>query len=250
MLFAGFVVVTFMPLSFLIVIGVRSLPQRRKIHSRLASFYSRLCLLVLGAKVRIINPPKTSQHFLFVSNHLGIVDIFLISSVRPSLFITSVELRETPLIGPISEFAGCLYVERRSRSNIQNEVRWIRQALHEGNNIVLFPEAAAKPGDKVYPFKRTLLSAAAGTSAPIMPVVLNYRKVNGEPMSHHWRDHLFWYGDQTFYSVLWKTVHLRSFEVDIEFLQPVVCHNEEQRHEISEKLHALVQSRYTPIPFP
>jgi len=239
---------SFMVISFFVVLLTKEGIFRRRINSRLVSFYCKLCLLGLCAKVKVKHRPPKKQHVLFVSNHVGFVDIFLLASIRPSLFITSVELKETPGLGTLTEMGGCLYVERRNKSNIQNEVKWIRKALEDGFNVVLFPEAMATDGQRVYPFKRTLLTAAAGTGVPIQPVVINYRKANGEKMSDQYRDYLFWYGENGFHHMTWKLLQLWSFEVEVEFLEPVHCHSEEQRHEIAQKLHDMISEKYEKIP--
>jgi len=46
----------------------------------------------------------------------------------------------------------------------------------------------------------------------------------------------------------WKLLQLWSFEVEVEFLEPVHCHSEEQRHEIAQKLHDMISEKYEEIP--
>lgn len=244
------IIVSFMLVASLVLIFIREGSRRRRVTSKLTFIYSKLCLWGLNAKIKVVNRPSTRSHCLFVANHLGFVDIFLLAATRPMLFITSVELKETPGLGIITEMGGCLYVERRNRSNIQSEVKWIRNALEEGFNVVLFPEAMSTDGQKVYPFKRTLLTAVSGTTVPIQPAVINYRKVNGEKMSAKYRDNLFWYDDLGFHEMTWKLLQLWSFEVEIEFLEPVYCPTEELRHEVSQKLHDMISAKYEGIPRP
>lgn len=239
-----------MVLAGVVLIFIPRGSQRRKVTSSLTFIFAKLCLWGLCAKVKVINRPSSQSHCLFVANHVGFVDIFLLAATRPTLFITSIELKETPGIGILTEMGGCLYVERRSRSNIQNELMWIRNALEEGFNVVLFPEAKSTDGQKVYPFKRTLLTAVSGTTIPIQPAVINYRKANGEKMSAKYRDNLFWYDDIGFHKMTWKLLQLWSFEVEIEFLQPVYCATDEQRHEVSQKLHDMISAKYEGIPRP
>lgn len=241
---------SFMIVALIVIALTKEGKLRRRINSRLVNFYCKLCLLGLNAKVKVKHQPNPAQQALFVSNHLGFVDIFLLASIRPVLFITSVELKETPGLGTLTEMGGCLYVERRSRANIQNEVKWIRKALEDGFNVVLFPEAKATDGQMVHPFKRTLLTAVAGTGIPIQPAVINYRTVNGEKMSHKYRDNLFWHGDIGFHEMTWKLLQLLTFQVEVEFLEPIHCHTEEERHEVAQKLHDMIASKYDGIPRP
>lgn len=242
------IILSFMVIAFGVILLTREGSRRRRINSRLVSFYCKLCLWGLNARVKVKNRPTKRHHALYVSNHVGFVDIFILASIQPCLFITSQELKETPGVGTLTEMGGCLYVERRSRANIQNEVKWIRQALVEGFSVVLFPEARSTDGQMVHPFKRTLLTATAGTNVPIQPAVINYRKVNGQKMSPRFRDNLFWYDDTSFPVMTWRMLQLWSFEVEIEFLNPVHCHSEEQRHEIASTLHDMISAKYDQIP--
>ena len=91
-------------------------------------------------------------------------------------------MKETPFLGLLTEMAGCTYVERRSRDNIKNEIKDIEATLNEGFNVVIFPEGRSTNGEKVHPFKKSLLMACAESDANIMPAVANFRFINGEPI--------------------------------------------------------------------
>jgi 1-acyl-sn-glycerol-3-phosphate acyltransferase len=177
-------------------------------------------------------------------------DILVLAAKFPSLFITSVDMRETPGLGLLTEMGGCLYVERRNRSNIQNELLEIREALQQGFRVVLYPEGTSTNGERVLPFKKTLMTAAAGTGIPIQPMVVNYRRVNGEPMGHKWRDYVCWYGDQTFMPALLRVLSLKSVEVEIEFLPQILVRSEEHRREIAALVQKAIVEKYTKIPLP
>lgn len=224
--------------------------QRRHLYTHTVRFYCKLSLWLMNFKLNVINPPDEDSPYLLVSNHVGILDILMLASVKPTLFVTSVEMKNTPLLGLLTEMGGSLYVERRDRSNIQNELLEIRETLKKGLSVALYPEGTSSNGAQVLPFKKTLLTSAAGTGVPIKPVVLNFRKVNGEPMSHKWRDYVFWFGDQTFIGFLFRVFTLKSIEADIEFGEELHVHNEEERRTIAAHLQSLVESKYDPIPFP
>lgn len=229
---------------------LRTQEKRREFHSRVVSRYCRLGCFLLNVRVRAIGLPPPEKHFLLVGNHLGFLDILVTASVQPTLFITSVEMRETPLLGTLCEMGGCLFVERRSRANILNEMGEIREALQQGFSVALYPEGTSGNGEKVLPFKKTMLMAAAGTGVPIKVMVINYRKINDQPMSDIWRNYVCWYGDMTFGSALWRLLCLESIDVDLSFHEEVVVHSEEERQAIAARVQHLVETHYDPIPFP
>jgi 1-acyl-sn-glycerol-3-phosphate acyltransferase len=114
--------------------------RRRRLYNYTVKFYCRLALWLMGLKLNVINRPDEERPYLLVSNHLGILDILLLASVKPTLFVTSVEMKNTPFLGLLTEMGGCLYVERRDRSNIRNEMSEIRHALENGLSVALYPE--------------------------------------------------------------------------------------------------------------
>lgn len=231
-------------------VWTRDIIRRRHLYIRTVSFYCRLALRVMNIRVNLIEVPRENKSFLLIGNHLGILDILVTASQHPTLFITSVDMRHTPGLGFLTEMGGCLYVERRSRSQITREIQEIREALQQGFSVVLYPEGTSTNGERVLPFKKSLMTAAAGSGVPILPMVINYRKVNGEPMSHKWRDHVFWYGDLAFTPTLFRILSLKSAEVDLEFCEEIHVLSEEHRREVANQVQKEIVSKYTPIPLP
>lgn len=242
------IVVVFLITSTLWRLLIWNLPARRRFYAHTVSVVSRLAIRVLSIKVRAIHKPKPGKNYLLVGNHLGMIDILVTSSQISTLFVTSVEMRQTAGLGWLAEMGGCLFVERRSRSNITNELKEIRKVLSQGLSVVLYPEGTSTNGERVLPFKKTLMTSAAGTGIGIKPMVLNYRRVNGEPMSAKWRDYVFWYGDQTFFPALMRFFSLKSVAVDLEFCEDVIVHSEEERKVVAGKIQSMVVSKYSKIP--
>lgn len=197
--------------------------------------------------LKVVNKPADDKVFLLVSNHMGFVDILMLGSQFPMLFVTSMEMKETPFLGTLTEMGGCIYVERRSRTKILDEMKSIVESLKMGFRVVLYPEATSTNGEKVLPFKKTLMMAAAHAGVPIQPVVVNFREVNGEEFSLKWRDHLCWYGDIPFITSLWRSLSLKSVKAELEFLEPIMASPDEDRGVIAGKAHAAVAAKFTPV---
>ncbi len=242
------VVLVFLVTSTIWRLLIWKIPARRRFYAHTFTFVCYMATLLLSIKVRAINKPKSGKNYLLVGNHLGMIDILVTASQLSALFVTSVELRQTAGLGWLAEMSGCLFVERRSRSNITKELKEIRNVLSQGLSVILYPEGTSTNGERVLPFKKTLMTSAAGTGIAIKPMVLNYRRVNGEPMSAKWRDYVFWYGDQTFAPALLRFFSLRSVEVDLEFCQDVIVHSEEERKIVAGQIQSVVVSKYSKIP--
>lgn len=227
----------------------RDLAKRRKIHAWMTSKTCSLALKIIGLTLKVKNPPDSQKSYLFVGNHMGFLDIFSVAAIHEVLFITSVEMQRTPGLGLVCDMAGCFYTERRGRQKLPQEIEKIRQALLQGHSIVLFPEGHSTDGSKVLPFKKSLISAAIGV-VPVKPFVINYLKVNNETMSHKWRDHICWYGDESFINIILRIFSTKSILAEIEFLDELKFESEESRKEVAQKAEEEIRQRFVPIAYP
>lgn len=184
---------------------------------------------------------------LLVGNHIGFIDIVCLVALRNAVFITSLEMKNTPVLGQIADLGGCAYVNRKSRTSIQDELKGLVEVLKQGFRVVLYAESVASNGEQVLPFKKTLLMAAGMSEKPIRPFVFNFVKINGGPVKYEQRDSVCWYGDQTFFPAIWRSLKLDSVACEIEFLPLVYAEPNEDRSALAERVHAMVSARYRPF---
>lgn len=223
-------------------------PLQRKIRfSNMVHKVTKLCCRAFGIRVQALNEPPKETPGLVVGNHLGFLDILAAGSIRPLLFVTSQEMKNTPGLGLITEMGGCLYVERRNRMGIKQELNQITHYLKHGMNVCLYPEATSHNGECVLPFKRSLITAAIHAQVPIWPYVVNFRSVEGEVFSLSNRDKVCWYGDIPFAKSMLSALSLRYVEIEIKFLDPVYPHAEIDTREISQILHKKISQEFIPV---
>lgn len=216
---------------------------------RIISAYSRMGLTVLGIRVRLDGtlPDLENNNFLIVSNHLSYLDILVVSSVLPSCFVTSVEMKETPLLGQITSLAGCLFVERRNKMNLHQEIGELGEALQRGLSVVVFPEATSTNGEQILRFRRPLFNSALATDTPVLPVCLNYREIKSQPVTKANRDLLFWYGDMPFASHLWDVAGCGEVSVQLSILAPITTETKQEAAEMAAASQAQVEHVYWPV---
>ena len=243
----SFILSAYLLTSLWIHITVKEPLRRRPKFSANASFYTNLCCICFGIRTRVINPPPKKSNGLFVGNHIGFIDIMAVNSILPCLFVTSREMRDTPVLGLITEFAGCIYTDRKKRGNILDELGEMVGYLKEGFRVVLYPEATSHNGEEILPFKRTLLSAAAHAGVPIRPYVFNFVNIQGEPFTLKWRDKVCWYGDMTFYDSLWRAFSVKYLVVEVEFLEPVYPTVADDRKTVAESVRQSIVDRFKPV---
>lgn len=245
-LFLG-IIGSFLVVSFYHHLTIKDPLARRRRFALNTTIATRVILKSFNIHVTTRGLPTHEQPFLLVSNHMGFLDILMLASHFPMNFVTSQEMRETPFLGLLTEMGGCIYVERRNRTKILGELHEIAQALKEGFRITLYPEATSHNGECVLPFKRTLIMAAAHAEVPIQPVVVNYRRINGDSFNMKWRDSVCWYGDITFAKGLWRALHISKVEAEIDFLPTVFVTPEEDRGVVADRLHHLISEKFVPV---
>ncbi len=193
------------------------------------------------------NPLPEGEDCLLVGNHIGFIDIVCLNALTSSVFITSLEMKNTPVLGQIADLGGCAYVNRKNRMAIQDELKDIVDVLKHGFRVVLYAESVASNGEQVLPFKKTLLMSAGLAGKPIRPFVFNFVKVNGGPVKYEHRDAVCWYGDQTFFPAIWRSLKLDSVTCEIEFLPLIHPEPSEDRTVLANRVHAAVSAKYHPF---
>ena len=211
---------TAMPLYLFVLYRPQHL---RGMLTKILSFYSHLIVKVLGIELVLegFKLDLKEENYFIVSNHLSYVDILLIASKLPSCFVTSVEFKNTPFLGWLIKLTACLTVERRNKENIENEIEEISAALRNGICVSVFPEATSTDGSSVLKFRHSLFQAAINSNKKILPVTLNYYKINNRETDKRSRDSLFWYGEMTFFPHILKLMKLKNIHARLTIHEPL-----------------------------
>lgn len=176
---------------------------------------SRVGLKLLNIKINKNGTAEAIRGRLIVSNHLSYLDVIVLFSEFPSLFVTSTEIRDTFLLGHICRLAGCFFVERRrshrSLLTKERELSSMKEKLNQGFNVFLFPEGTSSDGKQVLPFKGTFFQLAVDTQTTVVPICLKYEGRN--------RDVFPWYGDMSFPDHLFKVCQEPEVEVSVTILE-------------------------------
>lgn len=221
--------------------------KRRKRLINNAQFYSRFMVMAFNVNIECKNRIPENESSLVVGNHMGFIDIVCLQALNGCVFITSTEMKNTPILGQICDLGGCTYVNRKNRMNIQEELKGITEVLKEDFRVVLYAESVASNGEQVLPFKKTLLMSAGYAQKPIRPVVFNFKKVNGGPVLFKHRDSLCWYGDETFFPAVWRSLKLDSITCELEFLPLIHTKADDDRTKVATYLHQIIAEKFIPF---
>ncbi|MGE5172395.1 MAG: lysophospholipid acyltransferase family protein [Betaproteobacteria bacterium] len=220
---------------------------RRAILIKNTSFFSRLMLRLLGIRVHVEHRERlheARQGRLIVANHVSYVDVLVLASLVPSVFITSVELGSTLFLGMLARLSGCLFVERRKVSGLKNEIAMITRMLSDGFRVILFPESTTSNGDRVQPFKNSLFDAAVATGTAVLPICLRYTKINDKAPADGEKDAVFYYGEMTFFRHFPKLLSLKSIAVGVMPLEEINVHAHTSRKELAAEAYTAISAAY------
>ena len=241
------IVIAFFIISFMADVLVRDKRTKLATFSHIASFFAKLALILLGVKVNLKNMDQyinTDRNYMIVSNHLSYVDIFIIYSAIPAVFIANSELEEEFPLGAITRYAGGVFVERRNRSRLLDDMDNISNVLELGLNMVLFPEATTSNGESVLPFKAPFLKSAINTNTDVLALCINYKTVNRNPINKENRDFIFFYGTITFFDHFFRLLTVSSIEVDLEALEEIEVNPSMTRKELSQIAYEKISGSY------
>lgn len=220
----------------------------RKILADLVSFHSSMILTILQVEVNIRNGTRLIgiENSLIVSNHLSYIDVLVLAATLPSCFVTSREIKKSFFLGQIVTLAGCLFVDRKNKSNLKGEINELRQALLGGLNVTIFPEATSTDGSEVMRFKRPLFESAIATARPILPLTINYTNISNEIVGAHNRDIVCWYGAMEFFPHFLKLLNQTSITVEVQVHEPFYPKLLASM-DLAMKSHQIISQSYRPI---
>jgi len=205
-------------------------------------------LCVLGVRV---TQARGKNHLpvspaLRVANHLSDLDALILNALSPSMFVTSIEVRQSRITGWIARAGGSVFVERRSVGGLLREITAISHFLKSGFDVVLFPEGTSTNGDTLKPFRSALFTAALDANVPIQPIAIRYTRIQGQPVTPLNRDQVYFYGDMAFFPHLFRLAGAAPIEVEVAWLEPIGPIPSQDRRDVAresqQRIFAYLQS--------
>lgn len=145
-----------------------TIPGKSGLSSSAACSSFRLSYAVMKTWTR-----KTS--YVFVANHQGAFDIFLIYGFlgRNFKWMMKKSLRKIFLVGKACESARHIFVDKSGPKKIQETYAKAREILKEGTSLVVFPEGARSFTGHMGVFKKGAFQLADELQLPVVPVTIN-----------------------------------------------------------------------------
>lgn len=228
-----------------------ALRSRRLDPRRAPRLWHRLLTKLLGLRIHVHGEPVRERPLLIASNHVSWTDIMVLGAVVDVHFVAKAEVRDWPVMGPLSRLQRTVFVERGQRRRAGEQAGEIAARLAEGDPLVLFPEGTTSDGNIVLPFNSTLFAAAdmalragGGDSLMIQPVAIAYTRLQGLPMGRRLRAHSAWIGDQTLVPHLVSLLREGAVDLEVHFGEPVAFRPGQSRkhaaREVEERVRAML----------
>jgi 1-acyl-sn-glycerol-3-phosphate acyltransferase len=229
----------------LVLLGRLLLGGAPRVRARFtANFFSgwaRLVLRLLNVRVETSGGPPRPP-FLLVANHLSYLDVLVLASRLPCIFVSKAEVRGWPLLGPICTVLGTLYIDRGQRRDIPRVMAGIEAALDRGLGVVFFPEGTSSKGETVAPFKPSLLELPVRLGRPVHHATLGYRTPPGEPPA---QEAVCFAGDVPFARHAWGILELRGIVASLHLDPEPIA--EADRKLLAERLRGAILARFAPV---
>lgn len=132
-------------------------------------------ILLLPVKVEGGENLRKDCSYVFVANHQGAFDIFLIYGFlgRNFKWMMKRQLRNMPFVGKACEAAHHIFVDKRSPAKIRETYENARATLCDGMSLVVFPEGARTFTGHMGVFKRGAFMLADELQLPVVPLTIN-----------------------------------------------------------------------------
>ena len=134
-----------------------------------------LKILFIPVKVEGREHLKKGESYVFVSNHQGAFDIFLIFGHlnRNFKWMMKWQLRKIPFVGYACERSHQIFVDKRTPSKVKETYTKAREILREGISLVVFPEGSRTFTGHMGIFRRGAFMLADEIPLPVVPLTIN-----------------------------------------------------------------------------
>lgn len=183
--------------------------------------WARAACFILGIHITPTGPYKQNDVFFIVSNHCSYLDILIIGTMMPSVFVSKSEVASWVFVGRLVRLAGTVFVNRESKTAAVKVLESIKERLENGVSVVVFPEGTTNDGLAIRDFKSAFFKAPIDSKVPILPLSIMYSHIDRIPVTAATIDAVAWHSDMEFAPHFWKLLGLSRIDACIHFNPPL-----------------------------
>lgn len=209
-----------------------------KLRKKLVQRWCIRLLRILKVKVVIHGEPSTlfgSQPYLLVANHISWLDIHIINSIRPVIFVAKADVSKWPIFGYLASMLGTIFLKREKLSDIKRVIQLMKDKFTNQEVVAIFPEGTSSDGKEVLPFKSNLFESAHQAHVDVLPITIQYKE-NGR-----YSDRTAFIGDMELIDSIKNILKTDHLVVHIHLSDKLPAHL--TRQELASQAHQLVASK-------
>jgi 1-acyl-sn-glycerol-3-phosphate acyltransferase len=172
--------------------------------------HCRRAVKIFRLKPEVVGPVPARG--LLVSNHLGYMDVLVLSSITPVVLLSKRDVKSWPVFGQFAQLAGTIFVDRARRTQVGDVNDEIQSALDDGALVAFFPEGTSSNGQTVLPFRSALLEPAVSQAHPLSISHIQYALDDGDA-----GDEVCYWGDDTFLPHMLNLMGKRIVRATVRF---------------------------------
>ena len=213
----------------------------------IATRYYRLLCRLLRIRVHVVGEPVAGRAALFVSNHVSWIDIVVIGSIVPVAFVAKREVASWPLVGITAKMQRTVFVDRTRRHQAAEAIGEIVKRIVGGTSVVLFAEGTSSDGNRVLPFRSSLIGAVKEIGQQIthgitvQPMSIGYTNQHGIPMGRQHRPLVAWYGELDFMPHIREFIARGAVDVVVSYGEPLTTQHMADRKAMTRALEDMVR---------
>ena len=251
MIRAFFVLIAFATLTLLLLplqlIGIAfKLPLQRGV----PYIYHRILCALIGIRVREIGKRSADSPLLILANHASWLDILVITSLTPAVFVAKKEVAGWPVFGWLAKLQRTVFIDRERRHRTGAATQEIAERLNGGDAVVLFAEGTSSDGNRILPFRSALIGAVhhvIGSSThhervTVQPLSLAYVNLNCLPLGRAFRSRVAWYGDADLVPHLIGVCAAGAVDVVVSWGEPISYDMNADRKDIARVAEQAVRT--------
>ncbi len=154
--------------------GIRYAPHN--VYDRIMVGWSRILLRVNGIRVRVegLDRLDPAQSYVFVVNHLSMLDIWVLLVAIPHSFryLAKQELSRVPILGKAMDSAGNIFIDRKNLTSAFASYDQAATQVRQGMSAMIFVEGTRSLDGRLLPFKKGPFVLAIQAGVPVAPLFI------------------------------------------------------------------------------
>lgn len=175
---------------------------------------------------------------LIVANHVSWLDIFVLMAQCPGSFIAKQSIRHWPVIGFLARQIGVIFINRDSRSVINNINRQIEAALLRGQSVIFFPESRTSDGTSILPFKAALFESSIVTGSPVQAIALRFYDEQNLRTTK-----VAYVGKTNLFVSLWRIISIPEIKIKTDYAALIYPAADSNRYNLKKAAESFIDDK-------